>query len=196
MSSLSSAPAILAVFLVPLGIPLLGVLAFIDTAATQAPLINNTWTIVLVVMAILSALGCATGAIGATRLRAMLGWHASTQFALIVLVAISDGRALLLGVPLLLLNAIITTVMIALAIAYIEVRSNTDDLSQLRPRAKIGIAGIILLIAVASSIGIPGTIGFIARWWIADILLTQAPWIIITLLICGSLQGLACCPWP
>jgi formate hydrogenlyase subunit 3/multisubunit Na+/H+ antiporter MnhD subunit len=191
MSSLSSAPAILAVFLIPLGIPLLGVLAFIDMAATQAPLINGTWTIVLVVMAILSALGCATGAIGATRLRAMLGWHASTQFALIVLVAISDGRALLLGVPLLLLNAIISTVMIALAIAYIEVRSNTDDLSQLRPRAKIGIAGIMLLIAVASSIGIPGTIGFIARWWVADILLTQAPWVIITLLICGSLQGLA-----
>lgn len=191
MSSLSSAPAILAVFLIPLGIPLLGVLAFIDMTATQGPLINNTWTIVLMIMAILSALGCATGAIGATRLRAMLGWHASTQFALIVLVAISDSRALLLGVPLLLLNAIISTVMIALAIAYIEVRSNTDDLSQLRPRAKIGIAGIILLIAVASSIGIPGTLGFIARWWIADVLLIQAPWVIITLLICGSLQGLA-----
>jgi hypothetical protein len=191
MSSLSSAPAILAVFLIPLGIPLLGVLAFIDMAATQGPLINPTWTIILVVMAILSALGCATGAIGATRLRAMLGWHASTQFALIVLVAISDSRALLLGMPLLLLNAIISTVMIALAIAYIEVRSNTDDLSQLRPRAKIGIAGVVLLIAVASSIGIPGTIGFIARWWVAEALLTQAPWVIITLLICGSLQGLA-----
>jgi formate hydrogenlyase subunit 3/multisubunit Na+/H+ antiporter MnhD subunit len=121
----------------------------------------------------------------------MLGWHASTQFALIVLVAISDSRALLLGVPLLLLNAIISTVIIALAIAYIEVRSNTDDLSQLRPRAKIGIAGVFLLIAVASSIGIPGTIGFIARWWVAEALLTQAPWVIITLLICGSLQGLA-----
>ena len=191
MSSLSSAPAILALFLIPLGIPLLGVLAFIDMAATQAPLINDSWTIVLAVLAILSAIGCATGAIGATRLRAMLGWHASTQFALIVLVAISDNRALLLGVPILLLNAIISTVMIALAIAFIEMRSNTDNLSHIRTRAKIGVAGVVLLIAVASSIGIPGTIGFIARWWVADVLLTKAPWVIIAFLICGSLQGLA-----
>lgn len=191
VASLSSAPAILAVFLVPLGIPLLGMLAFIDMISTQGPLITPTMNIVLMVMAIISALGCAIGAIGAGRLRAMLGWHASSQFALVVLVALSDARALVLGVPLLIVSALLSSVIIALAIAYIEVRSNTDELSQLRPHASIAMAGVVILVAVASSIGLPGTIGFLARWWVSEIMFTQAPWILVAMLIFGSLQGLA-----
>jgi formate hydrogenlyase subunit 3/multisubunit Na+/H+ antiporter MnhD subunit len=121
----------------------------------------------------------------------MLGWHASSQFALIVLMSMSDPRVLILGVPLLIVSSLLSTIIIALAIAYIEVRSNTDELSQLRPHAHIGMAGVIILIAVASSIGLPGTIGFIARWWIAETIIAQAPWMLVAMLVVGSLQGLA-----
>lgn len=191
VASLSSAPAILSVFLVPLGIPLLGMLAFVDMVSTQGPLIRASATTILVVMTIVSALGSAAGSIGAGRLRAMLGWHASSQFALVVLVTLSDARVLILGVPLLIVSSILATVIIALAIAYIEVRSNTDELGQLRPHAHIGMAGVMILIAVASSIGLPGTVGFIARWWIAETTFTQAPWMLVAMLVVGSLQGLA-----
>ena len=191
VASLSSAPAILAVFMIPLGTPLLGLLTFVDMVSTQAPLLSTTTTLVLTVMAIMSALGCAAGAIGAGRLRSMLGWHASSQFAMVVLMALSDVRILVLGVPLLIVSGIISTIMIALAIAFVEVRSNTDELSQLRPHANIGMAGVIILIAVASSIGLPGTLGFIARWWVIEVIFAQAPWILVAMLVVGSMQGLA-----
>jgi formate hydrogenlyase subunit 3/multisubunit Na+/H+ antiporter MnhD subunit len=159
--------------------------------STQAPLLSTTTTLMLTVMAIISALGCAAGAIGAGRLRSMLGWHASSQFAMVVLMALSDVRILVLGVPLLIVSGIISTIMIALAIAFVEVRSNTDELSQLRPHASIGMAGVIILIAVASSIGLPGTLGFIARWWVIEVIFAQAPWILVAMLVVGSMQGLA-----
>jgi hypothetical protein len=55
----------------------------------------------------------------------------------------------------------------------------------------IGVAGVMILVAVAASIGLPGTIGFVARWWMAEVLLVRAPWTIIAMLVSGSLLGLA-----
>lgn len=191
LGGLSSAPAILTLFLVPLGIPLLAAVSFIEMIATQGPLITDAWRNVLMVLAIISAMGTAVGAIGATRLRSLVGWHASNQYALLVLAAISDTQVMVLGVPILLINSILTTSVIALAVGFIESSSNSDELTQLRPRTPIGVAGIMILIAVATSIGLPGTVGFIARWWMAEILLVRAPWTIITLLVSGSLLGLA-----
>jgi formate hydrogenlyase subunit 3/multisubunit Na+/H+ antiporter MnhD subunit len=117
MAGLSSAPAILTLFLVPLGVPLLGALSFIEMMATQGPLINDTWRTILITLAIISAVGTAVGAIGATRLRALLGWHASNQFALLILAAMSDTQVMVLGVPILLVSSILTTSVIALAVA-------------------------------------------------------------------------------
>lgn len=191
IANLSSAPAILTVFMVPLGTPLLGLLIFSDFMLTQSPLISASANTILTGIAIVSAIGCAAGALGADRLRTMLGWHTSSQFALVVLFALSDTRILVIGVPLLLVSGIISTIMIALAIAFIEVRSNTDEISQLRPHANIGLAGVIILIAVATAIGLPGTVGFIVRWWIAEVIFTKAPWILIAMLVAGSLLGLA-----
>lgn len=191
LAGLSSAPAILTLFLVPLGIPLLGALSFVDMMATQGPLINDSWRTVLMVLAIISALGTAVGAIGATRLRTLLGWHASNQYALLILAAVSDAQVMVLGVPILLISSVLTTSIIALAVGFIESSSNSDELTQLRPRMPIGVAGVMILVAVAASIGLPGTLGFVARWWMAEILLVQAPWTIIAMLVSGSLLGLA-----
>ncbi len=191
VASLSTAPAILSIFLVPIGIPLLGALSLIDFMITQGPLVAVEWRNVLLIISVIAALGSSTGAISATRLRSLLGWHASTQYATLAIVAFSDPRVLVMSAPILLLIAVITTSAIALAIAYIEARSNTDELTQMRPRARIGFAGVIILVAVATSIGLPGTLGFIARWWIAEIILMQQPWVVIAFLISGSLLGLA-----
>jgi len=76
-------------------------------------------------------------------------------------------------------------------VGFIESSSNSDELTQLRPRLPIGVAGVMILVAVAASIGLPGTIGFVARWWIAEVLLVRAPWVIIAMLVSGSLLGLA-----
>lgn len=191
LAGLSSAPAILTLFLVPIGIPLLGAISFIEMMATQGPLINDTWRNVLMILAIISAIGTAVGAISATRLRSMLGWHASNQYALLTLAAVSDAQMMVLGVPILLISSILTTSVIALAVGFIESSSNSDELTQLRPRIPIGVAGVIILVAVAASVGLPGTIGFVARWWMAEVLLIHAPWTIITMLVSGSLLGLA-----
>jgi hypothetical protein len=191
LAGLSSAPAILTLFLVPLGIPLLGALSFIEMMATQGPLISDTWRNVLMILAIISAVGTAVGAIGATRLRSLLGWHASNQYALLTLAAISDTQVMVLGVPILLISSVLTTSVIALAVGFIESSSNSDELTQLRPRMPIGVAGVMILVAVAASIGLPGTIGFVARWWMAEVLLVRAPWTIIAMLVSGSLLGLA-----
>ncbi|MBM4412085.1 MAG: hypothetical protein FJ040_01355 [Chloroflexi bacterium] len=191
VAGLSSAPAILTLFLVPLGIPLLGALSFIEMMATQGPLVSDTWRNVLMVLAIISAVGTAVGAVSATRLRSLLGWHASNQYSLIILAAVSDTQVMVLGVPILLLSSLLTTSVIALAVGFIESSSNSDELTQLRPRLPIGVAGVMILVAVAASIGIPGTVGFVARWWMAEILLVRAPWTIIAMLVSGSLLGLA-----
>ncbi len=191
LAGLSSAPAILTLFLVPLGVPLLAALSFIEMMATQGPLISDTWRSVLMTLAIISAVGTAVGAISATRLRALVGWHASNQYALLVLAAISDTQVMVLGVPILFISSILTTSVIALAVGFIESSSNSDELTQLRPRVPIGVAGVMILVAVATSIGLPGTVGFVARWWMAEILLVRAPWTIIAMLVSGSLLGLA-----
>lgn len=191
VAGMASAPAILAIFLVPLGIPLLGAMTFIDMLATQGPLISDYWRSVLVIVAIVSAFGTAVGAVGSSRLRTLFGWHSSSVFAVVVLAAVSDIQILAYGVPLLLVAAILSLCIVALGIAFIETRNYTDDLLKLRPRARIGFAGVLLFVAVAASIGLPGTVGFIARWWMAEILMVHAPWIIIAILISGSLLGVA-----
>ncbi|MFN7472143.1 MAG: hypothetical protein ACK5S9_10930 [Roseiflexaceae bacterium] len=191
VAGMSSAPAILAIFLVPLGIPLLGALTFIDMMATQGPLISEFWRTVLIIAAIVSALGTAVGAIGSTRLRSLYGWHSSSVLAVVVLAAVSDLQILAYGVPVLLVTAMFSLCVIALGIAVIETRNYTDDLLKLRPRARVGFAGVLLFIAVAASIGLPGTVGFITRWWMAEVLMIEAPWIIIAVLISGSVIGLA-----
>jgi hypothetical protein len=94
-------------------------------------------------------------------------------------------------VPLLLVSGVLGLCVIALGVAFIETRNYTDDLLKLRPRARIGFAGVLLFVAVAASIGLPGTIGFIARWWMAEVLMQRAPWIIVAILISGSLLGVA-----
>jgi formate hydrogenlyase subunit 3/multisubunit Na+/H+ antiporter MnhD subunit len=191
VASLCSAPAILSIFLVPIGVPLLGAMALIDLMVTQGPLIADQWRTGLQVVAVVATLGSATGAISATRLRTLLGWHASAQFATLAVVVFGDVHIFVTNAPILLLTSIVTTSTIALAIAYIEARSNSDEMTQLRPRARIGFAGMMLLIAVATSIGLPGTIGFMTRWWIAEIALVSTPWVIIAMLISSSLLGLA-----
>ncbi len=191
VAGMSSAPAILAIFLVPLGIPLLGALTFIDMIATQGPLISEFWRTFLIVVAIVSALGTAVGAISSTRLRSLYGWHSSSVFAVVVLAAVSDLQILAYGVPVLLVTAMFSLCIIALSIAFIETRNYTDDLLKLRPRSRIGFAGVLLFVAVAATIGLPGTIGFITRWWMAEVLMVNAPWIIISILISGSILGLA-----
>ena len=191
VAGMSSAPAILAIFLVPLGIPLLGAVTFIDMMSTQGPLISEYWRTVLIIVAIISALGTAVGAIGSTRLRTLYGWHSSSVYAVLVLAAVSDLQILAYGVPVLLITAMLSLCIIALSIALIETRNYTDDLLKLRPRARVGFAGVLLFVAVAASIGLPGTIGFISRWWMAEVLMIHAPWIIIAILISGSVLGLA-----
>jgi formate hydrogenlyase subunit 3/multisubunit Na+/H+ antiporter MnhD subunit len=191
VAGMSSAPAILAIFLVPLGIPLLGALTFIDMMSTQGPLISEYWRTLLIIVAIISALGTAVGAIGSTRLRTLYGWHSSAVYAVLVLAAVSDLQILAYGVPVLLITAMLSLSIIALSIAFIETRNYTDDLLKLRPRARIGFSGVLLFVAVAASIGLPGTIGFISRWWMAEVLMIHAPWIIIAILISGSVLGLA-----
>jgi hypothetical protein len=109
----------------------------------------------------------------------------------LTLAAVSDLQILAYGVPVLLVTAMLSLCIIALGIAFIETRNYTDDLLKLRPRARIGFAGVLLFVAVAASIGLPGTIGFISRWWMAEVLMLRAPWIVIAILISGSVLGLA-----
>lgn len=185
------APAALAGLALALGLPLLGGYALLRFAAGQGPLLPPAWRIGLTLAGLLTLLACAAGAAGAIRLRRLIGWLFSAQMGLVLVAVAQGGATLAVAAPALLANAVLTTLVCYTAVAVLELRAGTDDLTAIRADGPLVLPGLALLIAAASAVGVPGTLGLWARFWLLDELLRTAPWTVPALLAGSALIALA-----
>ncbi|MEN9935897.1 MAG: hypothetical protein RLZZ387_2476 [Chloroflexota bacterium] len=181
----TDAPAALSAVILGLGLPLLGGYALLDFGAAIGPVAPESWRAGLVAFGALTLLASSAGAAGTTRMRRIAGWQLSAQGGALIMAIGLGGQALTAAAPTLLANAAATTLATFLAIAALERRTGTDDLSALGSRGPFPIPGLAMLVAAASAAGFPGTLGFWGRLWTADALLSAAPWG-IALLLAGS----------
>jgi formate hydrogenlyase subunit 3/multisubunit Na+/H+ antiporter MnhD subunit len=185
----ASAPADIAGFLIALGLPFLGGATLIQMMLSQAAL-TPEWRVVWLVIGLVTLVTCAVGAIGERRLRQVIGWQFSAQMGLL-LIAVGQSEMAAIAAPALLLNTALTTLASYLAVALIERRAGTDDMSELVIDQPLVIPGMALLVAAAAAVGVPGTWGFWARGWLYDELLAAAPWSLPPLLAGTALMAVA-----
>jgi formate hydrogenlyase subunit 3/multisubunit Na+/H+ antiporter MnhD subunit len=191
LAAAGSAPAALAAIVVALGTPLLGGYTLIRYASIVGPAAPVEWeTLLLWVGAVTTAIGAA-GALTSTRLRVISGWQFSAQAGL-VLIAVGAG-SLGLGAagPALLVNTALTTLAALLAIAVLERRTGNDDLGAPGAFGPFVLPGLALLVAGASAVGVPGTLGFWSRLWLANTLMAESPALLALLLAASVLLALS-----
>jgi formate hydrogenlyase subunit 3/multisubunit Na+/H+ antiporter MnhD subunit len=185
VGSAAEAPAALAASFVALGLPLLGGYALLDFAASLGPIAGDGWRAALLALGALALLAGAAGAARATRMRRIVCWQLSAQSGAVLIAAGLGDRALAAAAPALLANTALTTLAAFLALAVLERRAGTDDLTALGGHGPFLLPGLALLVAGASAVGVPGTLGFWGKLWLVDELLRGAPWV-TPLLLAGS----------
>ena len=190
LDELSPAPSALMGILLALGLPLLGGHALMRFVAAQDGLPPH-WRTLLMVVGILTLLACAAGATATSSARRLIGWQFSAQMGLWLMAVGRGSAALNSAAPALLTNAVLTTLVCYLALAVLERRAGTDDLSVIGAPGPLVLPGLAFLIGAASAIGIPGTWGWWARRWLFDDVLRTVPWAVPVILAASALAALA-----
>lgn len=192
LSAVYLAPAPLAT-LAPFGLPFIGVVLLLRLLPDYLALLEGFESAALAVVGVLAFVIAATRAVWTTSLRQMVAAQLSAQIALIVVCAGCGGAWFVSVAPTLAINALITTLALALGVAALERRSGSDDVTALSRHSEsalhLSMAGMIM--AVSSAVGIPGTWGFWSRLWLFDAVLESLPWAAGPLLVGSSVLALA-----
>ncbi|MBK9712062.1 MAG: hypothetical protein IPO81_12185 [Kouleothrix sp.] len=187
---LAEAPAALAGALLALGLPLLGGYALIRFFAGLSVPPGPAWRLTLTLLGLATLLVCAAGAASAGRLRRLIAWQLSAQMGLLLIATGQGGAALRVAGPALLANAAASALACYLAVAILERRAGTDQLSEIKLREPLILPGLVFLAGAAAAAGLPGWSGMWPRRWLVDELLRTAPWAIPPLLAGSALLAL------
>ncbi len=126
---------------------------FPSAAHTLAPLINS--------LAVASILYCALLALVQTDLKRLLGYSSISHLGVIMLGMFAFNTQGIEGSVLQMVNHGITTAALFLIVGYIEVRTGTRNINDFGGLAKrVPILATVTLIAVLSSLGLPGLNNF------------------------------------
>jgi formate hydrogenlyase subunit 3/multisubunit Na+/H+ antiporter MnhD subunit len=185
LAAAASAPAALAALVVALGTPLLGGYVLLDYMGAVGPAAPAVWNTALLWFGAFTVVAAASGALATTHLRAIAGWQLSAQAGALLMALGAGPLGLGVAAPALLLNCALTTLTAFLAIAALERRTGDDDLAAPGAGGPFVLPGIALLVAGASAVGVPGTLGFWSRLWLADALAVEAP-ALLAVLLAGS----------
>ncbi len=194
LQQLAEAPAPLAGALLTLGLPLLGGSALIRFMAGQGAGVPAGWRLAFTLLGLLTLFAGAAGALGSTHMRRWLAWQFSGQMGAVFVAAGQGGGALSLAAPALLINGVVSTLVCFLAVALLERRTGTDDLTAMALDAPLIGPGALLLVGAASAVGLPGVWGFWAHSWLLNDMVTRAPWVVAPLLAGSTLLALAFLP--
>ncbi|MCS6842627.1 MAG: hypothetical protein NZ699_02320 [Roseiflexus sp.] len=186
------APAALSA-VAPLGLPLIGVVALLRLLPDYLTLPEQTGFAVLTVTGVLAFVIAAARAVWSNSLRQIVAAQLSAQVALIIVCAGCGGKDMEAIAPPLAVNALISTLSLALGVAALERRSGSDDVTAPthHPESALHVTTFGMILAASSAVGIPGTWGFWPRLWLFDAVQRSAPWAIAPLLAGSSLLALA-----
>ena len=184
------APAALAVF-VPLGLPLAGAVALLRLLPGQLASLSDESRGMLLAIGLLAVLSAAARALWSRALRQIVVAQFSAQLGLVVVCAGCGEGAFAAVAPGLVANAVLTTLALMIGVVALERRTDSNDLMMLRPDASLWLASLGVLIAAASSVGVPGTWGMWPRLWLLDAAMATAPWVVAPLLAGSGMLALA-----
>lgn len=192
LSAAHLAPATLAT-MAPLGLPLIGIVALVRLLPDHLASLDQNALAVVTIAGVLAFVLAAARAVQSTSLRQIVAAQLSAQTALIVVCAGCGPSAFVLVAPSLAIHGLIATLALALGVAALERRSGNDDVTTLtyHPESALHITTVGAVLAASSAVGLPGTWGFWARFWLFDAAYQSVPWAIAPLLAGSSLLALA-----
>jgi hypothetical protein len=185
----SEAPATLAAPLLACGAALIGGIGFIRY---QAQLLVPSAAVPFVVLfSGLAVLFCAAAALGERRLRRCMAWQYSAQMALLPALLTLPPTVRGTALPALLFGATFALLTSLLAIASLERRVGSDDMTKITLREPHPLLGIAILVAAASACGLPGVWGFWPRFWLIEAVSLSAPWFAPLFIVSSLLLGIS-----
>jgi formate hydrogenlyase subunit 3/multisubunit Na+/H+ antiporter MnhD subunit len=185
------APAALAAVIVPFGMALLGGGTILRFAALQNDVASDRWRVALIILGLLTMVVSAAGASRAERARPLIGHLFTAQLAAVLIACGLGGVAVTVAAPALLVSAVLSTHALLLALAALERRAGSDELEAIGAHGPLALPAVGWLIAAASAVGVPGTLGFWGRLWLLEDVQRAAPWALAPLLAASTLLALA-----
>jgi formate hydrogenlyase subunit 3/multisubunit Na+/H+ antiporter MnhD subunit len=176
-----------------LGLPLIGIVVSLRLLPENLALLDRADLSGVTIAGVLAFVIAAARAVWSNSLRQIGAAQLSAQIALIVVCAGCGSATFVSVAPVLAVNALISTLALALGVAALERRSGSDDVTMLtrHPESALHLTTIGMVLATSSVIGIPGTWGFWSRLWLFDGVQQSTPWAIAPLLAGNSLLALA-----
>ncbi|NOK63408.1 MAG: hypothetical protein GFH27_549347n37 [Chloroflexi bacterium AL-W] len=183
-------PSGIAGIVLAFGLPLFGGMVLTRFITTQA-ILTPAWTSILAIIGIVTLLVGAAGALSEIRIRRLVGWQLTAQMGLVIIVLGQLEAVSSVVAPALLANTTLTTIVSYLAVTLVERYAGTDDISKIDKPQLLMLPGISFLIAAASSVGVPGTLGFWPRIMLFAELYRAWPWVLPLVLVGSTLMALA-----
>ncbi len=152
---------------------------------------NKIFVFVIIGLSILAMFGASLIAIFQSNLKKLFAYSSVAQIGYITLgIGLANHNGLI-GSTVHIINHSIIKAAIFLAIGCIVFKTKISDTHQLAGLGKkMPVIAILLTISSLSLIGIPGTVGFISKWYLIIGALEQGWWLVVLSLAISSLLAL------
>lgn len=152
---------------------------------------NKVFVFVIIGLSILAMFGASLIAIFQSNLKKLFAYSSVAQIGYITLgIGIANHNGLI-GSTVHIINHSIIKAAIFLAIGCIVLKTKISDTHELAGLGKkMPVIAILLTISSLSLIGIPGTVGFISKWYLIIGALEQGWWLVVLSLAISSLLAL------
>jgi multicomponent Na+:H+ antiporter subunit D len=152
---------------------------------------NKIFVFVIIGLSILAMFGASLIAIFQSNLKKLFAYSSVAQIGYITLgIGLANHNGLI-GSTVHIINHSIIKAAIFLAIGCIVFKTKISDTHELAGLGKkMPVIAILLTISSLSLIGIPGTVGFISKWYLIIGALEQGWWLVVLSLAISSLLAL------
>lgn len=129
-------------------------------------------------------------AINHDSIKMILAWSSVAQIAYMILgVALLSNTGLTASLLHIFNHAIIKSALF-MAVACLVYRLGTDRLSELKDSPVcMPLTRAAFVLAGLSLIGVPGTVGFLSKWYLLQAIIEQANWLALITVVAGSIMA-------
>ena len=143
---------------------------------------------ILIVVSSVAIIAGSALAVAQTNLKRMLAYSSIGQIGYIVLGAVLANQMAMTGSIIHILNHALMKGALFMVVGCIIYKTGIEDISGLRGMGKrMPFTMAVFTVAGLSMMGVPLTVGFVSKWYIAIGALTAGMWYLIPVIITGSL---------